>query len=43
LYGGSLSVRSWSHSNGIRAEFSEPVFTETGKFRPVRLLGSRTT
>jgi len=43
LYGGSLSVRSWSHSNGIRAEFGEPVFTETGKFRPVRLLGSRTT
>ncbi len=40
LYGGSLSVRSWSHSNGIRAELAEPVLAGTGKFRAIRLLGS---
>jgi hypothetical protein len=42
LYGGSLSVMSWSHSNGIRAEIGEPVLAGAGKFRAVRLLGSRT-
>ena len=40
LYGGSLSVMAWSHSNGIHAEFGEPVLAGTGKFRAIRLLGS---
>jgi phenylacetate-coenzyme A ligase PaaK-like adenylate-forming protein len=40
LYGGSLSVLSWVHSNGIRAEFAAPILAGTGKFRAIRLLGS---
>ncbi len=40
LYGGSLSLRSWLHSNGIRAEIGETTLAGTGKFRAIRLLGS---
>jgi len=39
VYGGSLSVVSWLHSAGIRAEVAPPIITATGKFRAVRLLG----
>jgi len=39
LYGGSMSVLSWLHSDGIRAEVAPPVLAGTGKFRAVRLLG----
>jgi hypothetical protein len=38
--GGSLSVVSWLHSAGIRAELAPPVLAATGKFRAVRLLGT---
>jgi hypothetical protein len=40
VYGGSLSVVSWLHSEGIRAELTSPVLAATGKFRAVRLLGA---
>ncbi|MGD0438174.1 MAG: hypothetical protein ABSB86_17060 [Bryobacteraceae bacterium] len=40
VYGGSLSVVSWLHSEGIRAEVVPPVLAATGKFRAVRLLGA---
>ncbi len=40
VYGGSLSVVSWIHSNGIRAELEPPILAATGKFRAIRLLGS---
>jgi len=40
LYGGSMSVLSWLHSDGIRAEVAPPVLAGTGKFRAVRLLGA---
>jgi phenylacetate-coenzyme A ligase PaaK-like adenylate-forming protein len=39
VYGGSLSVVSWLHSSGIRAEVAPPILAATGKFRAVRLLG----
>ncbi len=39
VYGGSLSVVSWLHAEGVRAEVSPPVLTATGKFRAARLLG----
>ena len=42
VYGGSLSVASWLHSEGIRAEVVPPVLAATGKFRAVRLLGAST-
>ena len=42
VYGGSLSVVSWLHSEGIRAEVVPPVLAATGKFRAVRLLGAST-
>jgi hypothetical protein len=42
VYGGSLSVSSWLHSEGIRAEVVSPVLAATGKFRAVRLLGAST-
>jgi hypothetical protein len=40
VYGGSLSVVSWLHSEGMRAEVVPPVLAATGKFRAVRLLGA---
>ncbi|HLG95947.1 MAG TPA: hypothetical protein VKX49_06520 [Bryobacteraceae bacterium] len=40
VYGGSLSVVSWLHSEGIHAKIAPPVLASTGKFRAVRLLGS---
>jgi hypothetical protein len=42
VYGGSLSVVSWLHSEGIRAEVVPPVLAATGKFRAVRLLRAST-
>ena len=39
LYGGSLSVRLWTHSGGIRAELAPVILGPTGKFRALRLLG----
>ncbi len=39
LYGGSLSVLSWTHSGGIRVELAPPELAGTAKFRAVRLLG----
>ena len=44
LYGGSLSVVSWAHSNGIRAELAPPLLAATGKFprnSPARLWNCR--
>lgn len=40
VYGGSMSVLSWLHSEGIRAEMAPPVLASTGKFRAIRLLGT---
>jgi hypothetical protein len=42
LYGGSLSVLSWTHSDGIRVVLAPPLLAGTTKFRAVRLLGSGT-
>ncbi len=42
VYGGSLSVVSWLHSEGIRVEVVPPVLAATGKYRAVRLLGAST-
>jgi len=39
VYGGSMSVISWLHSGGIRAEVAPPILASTGKFRAIRLLG----
>lgn len=39
-YGGSMTVLQWTESKGVRVEVKEPVLAASGKFRPIRLLGS---
>jgi hypothetical protein len=39
LYGGALTARHWSHSNGIQVIIAEPFLTGGGKVLPLHLLG----
>jgi len=40
LYGGSMTVLSWTQSDGIHVVVAPPILAGTGKFRSVRLLGA---
>lgn len=40
LYGGSMTVLSWTQSDGIHVVVAAPILAGTGKFRSVRLLGA---
>ncbi len=41
LYGGALTARHWSHSNGFQVVIAEPFLTGSGKVLPLHLLGTR--
>ncbi|MEO7651469.1 MAG: hypothetical protein ABIZ80_13470, partial [Bryobacteraceae bacterium] len=41
LYGGSLAVRVWNHSEGVEVVRAEPYRTPAGKVLPLHLLGSK--
>jgi hypothetical protein len=42
LYGGSMTVRQWIHTDAVRAVIDEPYITSTGKVLPLHLLGPGT-
>ena len=42
LFGGSMTVRQWTHTNAVRVVIGEPYLTTTGKVLPLHLLGPGT-
>lgn len=40
FYGGSLAVRIWSHSEGVKVVVAEPIATSTGKVNLLHLMGA---